>query len=89
MYRARDPKINRTVALKTITTGLADNPNLLERFYREAQSAGSLQHPNIITIFEMGDEEGTPFIAMEFVDGQNLGELMLGCCREPADCASR
>ena len=76
VYRAKDPIINRTVALKTITTGLADNPNLLERFYREAQSAGSLQHPNIITVYEMGDEEGTPFIAMEFVDGKNLGELI-------------
>ena len=52
VYRARDPVINRLVALKTITTGLAD-PNLLQRFYREAQSAGGLQHPNIVTIYDM------------------------------------
>ena len=54
VYRARDPIINRLVALKTITTGLADDPNLLQRFYREAQSAGGLQHPNIVTIYDMG-----------------------------------
>jgi serine/threonine protein kinase len=76
VYRARDPIINRMVALKTITTGVADNPHLLERFYREAQSAGSLQHPNIVTVYDMGDEGGTPFIAMEFVDGHNLGDLI-------------
>jgi eukaryotic-like serine/threonine-protein kinase len=76
VYRARDPMINRMVALKTMTTGIADNPNLLERFYREAQSAGFLQHPNIVTIYEMGDEAGTPFIAMELVDGPNFDELI-------------
>jgi len=76
VYRARDPMINRMVALKTMTTGVAENPNLLERFYREAQSAGFLQHPNIVTIYEMGDEAGTPFIAMEMVDGPNLDEVI-------------
>jgi tRNA A-37 threonylcarbamoyl transferase component Bud32 len=76
VYRARDPVISRMVALKTMTTSVADNPALLERFYREARSAGSLQHPNIVTIFDMGDEEGTPFIAMELVDGQNLDDVI-------------
>src|ERR1700680_1751609 len=76
VYKARDPKINRMVALKTITTNVADNPDLLQRFYREGQSLGVLQHPNIATIYEMGDEGGTPFIAMEFVDGQSLGEVI-------------
>ena len=76
VYRARDPILNRMVALKTMTTSVADNPNLLERFYREAQSAGSLQHPNIVTIHDLGDEGGTPFIAMELVDGQNLDQLI-------------
>jgi hypothetical protein len=76
VYRARDPIISRMVALKTMTTSVAGNPSLLERFYREAQSAGSLQHPNIVTIFDMGDENGTPFIAMELVDGQNLDDVI-------------
>jgi len=76
VYRARDPIINRMVALKTMTTSVADDPSLLQRFYREAQSAGSLQHPNIVTIHDLGDEGGTPFIAMELVDGQNLDQLI-------------
>ena len=76
VYRARDPFINRFVALKTITTGVADDPALLERFYREAQSAGGLQHPNIITIYDMGDEGHIPFIAMELVEGENLEQVI-------------
>ena len=76
VYRAKDPVINRMVALKTITSAVAGNPSLLDRFYREAQSAGSLQHPNIVTIYDMGDEHGTPFIAMELVDGENLDDLI-------------
>ncbi len=76
VYRARDPVINRMVALKTITTGLADDPNLLQRFYREAQSAGGLQHPNIVTIYDMGDERGVPYIAMELIDGESLEQTI-------------
>jgi serine/threonine protein kinase len=76
VYRARDPLINRMVALKTITSNVADDPNLLQRFYREAQSAGGLQHPNIITIYDMGEEGRTPFIAMELVEGENLEQLI-------------
>src|SRR3984893_9045334 len=76
VYRARDPIINRLVALKTITTGLAEDPSLLERFYREAQSAGGLQHPNIVTIHDMGEAGGIPYIAMELVDGENLDQLI-------------
>jgi serine/threonine protein kinase len=49
---------------------------MLERFYREAQSAGGLQHPNIVTIFDMGDESGIPYIAMELIDGENLDQLI-------------
>ncbi len=76
VYRARDPFINRFVALKTITTGVADDPALLERFYREAQSAGGLQHPNIVTIYDMGDEGRIPYIAMELIEGENLEQVI-------------
>ena len=72
VYKARDPLIDRIVALKTITTGLAEDPNLLKRFYSEARSAGGLQHPHIVTIYELGHEGSTPFIAMQFLDGQML-----------------
>ena len=81
VYRARDPIINRLVALKTITTGVADDPALLQRFYREAQSAGGLQHPNIVTIYDMGEANDLPYIAMELVEGENLEQLI---ARRPA-----
>jgi hypothetical protein len=76
VYRARDPMINRLVALKTITTGVADDPALLQRFYREAQSAGGLQHPNIVTIYDMGEAGNLPYIAMELVEGENLEQVI-------------
>src|ERR1700730_12197027 len=76
VYRARDPIINRLVALKTITAGFANDPSSLQRFYREAQSAGGLQHPNIVTIYDMGDEGGMPFIAMELVEGERLEQVI-------------
>lgn len=76
VYRARDPIINRMVALKTITTGVADDPALLERFYREAQSAGGLQHPNIVTIYDMGEAGNLPYIAMELVEGENFEQVI-------------
>ena len=76
VYRARDPIINRLVALKTITTGVADDPAMLQRFYREAQSAGGLQHPNIVTIYDMGEAASFPYIAMELVEGENLEQLI-------------
>ncbi len=72
VYKARDPLIGRLVALKTINSALVDRPDLLERFYQEAQSAGKLQHPNIVTIFELGKAEETPYIAMEYLDGESL-----------------
>ena len=76
VYKARDPLIGRLVALKTITTGLAEDPSLLERFYREAHSAGALQHPNIVTIYELGEADKTPFIAMEYLNGSSLDKLV-------------
>jgi eukaryotic-like serine/threonine-protein kinase len=77
VYQARDPFIGRLVALKTINSNLVDRPDLLERFYQEAQSAGKLQHPNIVTIFELGQEKDTPFIAMEYLDGESLEKTIV------------
>src|SRR4029077_1389763 len=76
VFKARDPQIGRLVALKTITAGLADSEELLARFYREARAAGGLQHPNVGTVYEMGDAEGAPFIAMEYLEGESLEELI-------------
>ncbi len=76
VYKARDPFIGRLVALKTITTGLTEDPVLLQRFYQEARSAGALEHPNIVTIYELGKEGETPFIAMQFLEGESLDKLL-------------
>ena len=76
VFKARDPLIGRSVAVKTITAGVANNPDLLERFHREAKSAGLLQHPNIVTIYELSESEGSPFIAMEYLDGESLEQVI-------------
>jgi len=83
VYKARDPKINRVVAVKTIS--LAGQPpeeeqEYRERFYREAEAAGRLSHPGIVTIFDVGEEPETraPYIVMEFVGGQSLDKLLSG-----------
>lgn len=76
VYKAQDPLIGRLVALKTITNGLAGRPDLLERFQQEARSAGTLQHPNIVTVYELGQEGETPFIAMEFLEGESIESLI-------------
>jgi eukaryotic-like serine/threonine-protein kinase len=82
VYKARDPKINRVVAVKTIS--LAGQPaeeerEYRERFLREAEAAGRLSHPGIVTIFDVGEEPETraPYIVMEFVGGQSLDKLLL------------
>jgi len=76
VYKARDPFIDRIVALKTLTTGLAEDPHHLKRFYSEARSAGNLRHPNIVTIYELGHEGDTPFIAMQFLNGESLDQII-------------
>jgi serine/threonine protein kinase len=76
VFRARDPVIGRPVAVKTITTGIAEDAELWERFRREAVAAGGLQHPNIVTIYEMSDSEGIPFIAMEYLEGESLEKVI-------------
>jgi eukaryotic-like serine/threonine-protein kinase len=76
VYRAFDPQIERTVAIKVISTQLVDQPEHRERFFREARAAGRLAHRNIITIFDLGEDRGQPYIAMEYVQGQALDVRM-------------
>jgi serine/threonine-protein kinase len=83
VYKARDPFIGRLVALKTITPELVTEPEILKRFYREAQSAGTLQHPNIVTIYDLGEADGRPYIAMEFVEGESLQSIINRKARIP------
>ena len=76
VYSARDAMMERTVAIKVMMTDLEDDPETSARFYREARSAGQLIHPNIITIFDMGQDDGRPFIVMEFLDGETLNKYL-------------
>jgi serine/threonine-protein kinase len=72
VYKARDPIMRRIVAIKTMSAEIASDPELHDRFYREARSAGNLSHRNIITIYDMGESDGKPYIAMEFLSGEDL-----------------
>jgi TonB family protein len=76
VFKAHDPLIGRLVALKTITTSVADEPGMVERFWREAKAAGALQHVNIVTIYDVGEADGVPFIAMEYLEGESLAALI-------------
>jgi WD40 repeat protein len=85
VYRARDPVLDRLVALKTVAQGLLSQGDALPRFRREAQAAARLQHPSIVTIYELGEVEGTFFIAMELLDGMDLSQAMVPASRLSLD----
>ncbi len=76
VYRARDSRLGRIVAIKVLRPEVAADPDRLERFEREARSASALNHPNIVTIHDVGVAEGTSYIAMEWVDGSPLRDLV-------------
>jgi tetratricopeptide (TPR) repeat protein len=76
VYVANDGKLHREVALKVLPEGLADDPDRLERFEREAKTVAALNHPNIVTIYSVEEAEGIRFMTMELVSGQTLGELI-------------
>jgi serine/threonine protein kinase len=72
VFRAHDPALDRSVALKAMLPGEAAVPNARERFLREARAAAALKHPHVVTIFQVGEDRGAPFLAMEFLEGEPL-----------------
>src|SRR5262245_13444422 len=72
VYRARDTRLNRTVAIKVLTSRLAQEPSSRERFEREARAVAALNHPNICTLYDVGSQDGLNFLVMEHVDGETL-----------------
>ncbi|MES9831263.1 MAG: protein kinase [Candidatus Thiodiazotropha sp. DIVDIV] len=78
VYKAFDPDINRTLAIKLLRGECAVDPEYRYRFLQEAKAAGKLTHPNIVTIFDVGEAEQGPYIAMEFLEGRTLEEMMDG-----------
>jgi eukaryotic-like serine/threonine-protein kinase len=76
VYKAYDPVLRRSVAIKQLTEGFRGNPDMLARFYEEAKQQASLLHNNIVTVFDAGDQDGDPYIVMQFVDGQTLDKTI-------------
>jgi serine/threonine-protein kinase len=76
VYKAYDPKIDRTLAIKALKSDLLADDEYRGRFLREAKGAGILSHPNIVTVFDVGEENRQPYIAMEWVDGPTLADLL-------------
>ena len=74
VYLARDTKLERSVALKILPSEVASNEERMRRFTQEAKAAAALNHPNIAHIYEIGETDGTHFIAMEYVDGVTFSE---------------
>ena len=87
VYKARDPLIDRVVAIKTINLGLAldEKEEYEERFYQEAKAAGRLNHPNIVTIYDVGRTGDVAYIAMEFLQGRELRDIMNDVGKLPVD----
>src|SRR3979411_2366503 len=77
VYRARDTRLDRTVAVKILPVHLSDNPEAKQRFEREARVISSLNHPHICTLHDVGSQDGTSYLVMEYVQGESLESRLL------------
>jgi Tol biopolymer transport system component len=92
VYRARDTRLGRDVALKTLHAGVSTRPDRLQRFAQEARSTGLLNHPNIVAVYDVGDHAGTPYVVSELLEGETLRERIAGTplpVRKAVDYASQ
>ena len=76
VYKGVDPLIGRLVAIKVIVADYTDNPELLKRFYKEARAVGNLQHPNIVIVYDLGEENKSPYLVMQYLDGEPLNKII-------------
>src|SRR5437868_13490040 len=76
VYKARDTRLDRTVAIKVLPSHLSDTAELRERFEREARTISSLNHPNICTLHDIGQQDGIDFLVMEYLDGETLAQRL-------------
>src|ERR1700730_11178118 len=76
VYRARDTRLDRTVAVKILPSHLSSNPEAEQRFDREARSISSLNHPNICHLYDVGSQDGTSYLVMEYLEGETLADRL-------------
>src|SRR5580765_7924083 len=76
VYRAKDPRLGRDVAIKVLPASFSQDPDRLRRFEQEARSAGALNHPNILVIHDVGTHEGAPYVVAELLHGETLRERL-------------
>src|SRR5277367_2611439 len=76
VYRARDSRLSRTVAIKVLPDHLSSNPEAKQRFEREARAISSLNHPNICTLYDVGHQDGIDYLVMEFLEGETLASRL-------------
>src|SRR5262245_52305923 len=78
VYRARDPRLSREVAIKVLPASFTSDPDRLRRFEQEARAAGVLNHPNVTAVYDVGTQDGTPYVVTELLEGETLRDALAG-----------
>jgi serine/threonine protein kinase len=78
VYRARDEKLNREVAIKVLPASFSQDADRLRRFEQEAKAAGTLNHPNVLAVYDVGTHEGAPYVVSELLEGETLRDRLFG-----------